>query len=119
MVWPLYLAGEHMPRFDPKKFIRIKQDAINNLKSQASQPDYAISKLAKQTAFKGKDYAKTPEGTEENVSKLSAETTKAYYASILTKSRMIIVVVAEIEKEALTKMLTSLLSGLRRENPSL
>jgi predicted Zn-dependent peptidase len=117
VVWPLYVDAIRTPRFDQKEFTRIKQDAINNLKSQASQPDYAISKLAKQTAFKGRDYAKIPEGTEETVSKLTADATKAYYESILTKSRMVVVVVAEIEKDALTKMLTSLLRGIPQGKP--
>lgn len=81
-----------------KEFERIKQDAINILKAQASQPDYAIGKMAKETAFSGKNYAKSPEGTEATVSKLTAEETKAYYQSILTKSRLLIVVVGEIEK---------------------
>ena len=71
-VWPLYVDALTAPAFDAKEFDRIKQDAINQLKAQASQPDYAINKLAKETAFAGKDYAKAPEGTEENIKPLTA-----------------------------------------------
>lgn len=110
VVWPLYVAAITTPRFDEKEFNRIKQDAINNLKSQASQPDYAISKLAKETAFKGRDYAKIPEGTEETVSKITAGMAKAYYQSILTKSRMVIVVVGDMDKDELTAKLTKMLA---------
>ncbi len=117
VVWPLYVDAITKPAFDEKEFARIKQDAINNLKSQASQPDYAIGKLAKQTAFKGRDYSKSPEGTEQTVKPLTAAETKAYYQSVLTKSRMVIVVVGDIEKEALTKMLTQLLSPVPQGKP--
>ncbi|MCP9750636.1 pitrilysin family protein [Ferruginibacter sp. HRS2-29] len=117
VVWPLYTDAITKPAFDQKEFDRMKQDAINSLKSQASQPDYAISKLAKETAFKGKDYAKSPEGTEATVKTLTAAETKAYYQSILTKSRMVIVVVADIEKEALTRMLTQLLTPIPQGKP--
>ncbi|MEO5889265.1 MAG: pitrilysin family protein [Ferruginibacter sp.] len=117
VVWPLYADAIAAPKFDEKEFNRIKQDAINSLKSQASQPDYAISKLAKQTAFKGKDYAKNPEGIEGTVSKLTAAETKAYYQSILTRSRLVIVVVGEIDKEDLTKKISRLLSGIAQGSP--
>ena len=117
VVWPLYVDAITTPRFDETEFNRIKQDAINNLKSQASQPDYAIEKLAKQNAFKGRNYAKSPEGTEQTVSALTAARTKAYYQSLLTKSRMIVVVVGEIDKDVLTKMLTQLLSPIPQGKP--
>ena len=112
VVWPLYAAAILTPKFDEKEFARIKQDAINNLKSMASEPDYAIQKLAKQTAFKGKDYAKSPEGSEESVTAISNTIAKEYYHSVLTKSRLLIVVVGDIDKVELTKKLQPMLSGI-------
>lgn len=103
IVWPLYVDALTSPRFDEKDFERIRQDAINNLRAQASQPDYAISKFARQTAFAGKDYAKIPEGTEETVSKLTVAETKAYYKNLLSRSRMFIVVVGEVDSSDLKK----------------
>lgn len=117
IVWPLYVDALTTPRFDKKEFERIKQDAINNLKSQASQPDYAIVKMAKETAFSGKNYAKSPEGKEATVSKLTAEETKAYYQSILTKSRLLIIVVGEIEKNMLEEKIKAMLATIPRGKP--
>ena len=117
IVWPLYVDALTAPRFDKKEFERIKQDAINILKAQASQPDYAIGKMAKETAFSGKNYAKSPEGTEATVSKLTAEETKAYYQSILTKSRLLIVVVGEIEKKILEEKIKTMLAAIARGKP--
>ena len=119
VVWPLYAAALTTPRFDEKEFNRMKQDAINSLKLQESQPDYAIHKLAKETAFKGKDYAKSPEGTEETVGKITAQMAKEYYQSILTKSRLVIVVVADIPKDELTAKLTILLAAIPAGQPFL
>ncbi len=117
VVWPLYADALTMPRFDAKEFDRIKQDAINSLHAQASQPDYAISQLAKQTAFAGKNYAKSPEGTEEIVSKLTADETKNYYTSILTKSRMVIVVVGDIDSSILRDKVHTMLSAVPQGKP--
>ena len=107
-VWPLYVDAITIPLFDTSEFGRIKQDAISSLKSQASQPDFAISKMAKETAFKGKDYAKSPTGEESTVSKLTATETHTYYNSILTRKRMLIVVVAELDRATIEKKVKEL-----------
>lgn len=116
-VWPLYVDALTIPKFDPNEFDRIKQDAINNLKSQASDPDYGISKFARQTAFAGKNYAKIPEGSEATVGKLTVAETKSYYKSILTKSRLIIVVVGELDRSDIEKKITSLLTLIPAGKP--
>ena len=117
VAWPLYVAAITTPRFDEKEFIRVKQDALNNLRSQASQPDYAIYKLAKENAFKGRDYEKIPEGTEKSLAPISAAETKAYYTSILTRSRLAIVIVGEIEKDDVIKMVSGLLESIPQGKP--
>jgi zinc protease len=117
MVWPLYADALTKPAFDAKEFDRIKQDAINNLKAQASQPDYAIEKLAKETAFTGKNYAKAPEGTEATVTKLTAQEAKDHYQSILTKSRMVIVVVGEMDSSVLKDKISAMLAVVPQGKP--
>ncbi|MEP6616932.1 MAG: pitrilysin family protein [Ginsengibacter sp.] len=116
-VWPLYVDALTAPRFDKKEFERIKQDAINTLKSKESQPDYAIDKMARQTAFAGKNYAKAPEGTEAIVSRLTSEETKSYYISILTKSRLLIVVVGELNRSFLEQKISAMLSLIPTGSP--
>jgi zinc protease len=117
LVWPLYADAITAPAFDTKEFDRIKQDAINGLRAQESQPDYAIGNLAKQTAFAGKDYAKRPEGTVATLSALTAAETKAYYKTILTKSRLVIVVVGELDKAVLEQKITAMLATVAAGKP--
>ena len=108
-VWPLYVDALTIPIFDTSEFSRIKQDAISALKSEASRPDFAISKMAKEAAFKGKDYAKSPSGEETTVNPLTAQTTHDYYNTILTRKRMVIVVVAELDRTEIEKKVKQLL----------
>ncbi len=109
-VWPLYVDALASPRFDAKEFERIKNDAINNIKENESNPDFAIDKMAKQNAFAGKNYAKDPNGTEASVNKLTAEETKKYWESILTRSRMVIVIVGDIDKNILHQNVAAFLA---------
>ena len=116
-VWPLYANAITVPLFDEKEFNRIRQDAINGLRAQESQPDFAISNMANQMAFAGKDNAKRPEGTVATLTKLTAAETKAYYSSVCTKSRMLIIVVGEIDKTDLEQKITAMLAVVPEGKP--
>lgn len=108
-VWPLYVDAMTAPRFDAKEFSRIKQDAINELKANESNPDFAIDKMAKQNAFAGKSYSKDPDGSVETVNKLTAAEAKTYWQSVFTRSRMLIVMVADLDSNAIRKKIEPLL----------
>jgi predicted Zn-dependent peptidase len=114
VVWPLYVEAMTQPRFDAKEFARIKQDAITNLKSLDSRPDNAIDKLADKVAFVNRDYAKDPMGTVDILTKLTPEETKAYYTSIFTKSRLLIVVVADLDQATIEAKVKAMLDGVKK-----
>lgn len=114
VVWPLYVEAMTQPRFDAKEFARIKQDAINELKQQDSQPDAAIDKFANKVAFVNRDYAKDPNGTVDIIGKLTPEETKAFYSSIFTKSRLLIVVVADLDQATIEAKVKAMLDGVKK-----
>jgi predicted Zn-dependent peptidase len=116
-VWPLYEEALTQPKFDPKEFARIKQDAINNLKSADAEPDNAINKYADKVAFAGRDYAKDPQGTVEILQQLTPEETKAYYKGLFTKSRLLIVVVADLDRSLIESKVSSMLAGVKQGTP--
>ncbi|HMG69418.1 MAG TPA: pitrilysin family protein [Chitinophagaceae bacterium] len=111
-VWPLYVDALTLPKFDAKEFDRIRNEAINNLREMQSNPDADLQKMAMETAFKGMDYAKLPGGTIDNLKKFTPAETKSYYKSILTRSRIFIVVVGDLSKDDLQKKLTALLDKI-------
>jgi predicted Zn-dependent peptidase len=98
-VWPLYVDAMTLPRFDKKEFERVRQDLITNVKANESNPDAAIDKMARQLAFAGRNYAKEPNGTVSALTKLTAEETSRYYKSIFNRGRMVIVVVADLDRK--------------------
>ncbi len=116
-VWPLYSEALTMPAFDTAEFSRIKNDAITNLRQRQSSPDLSIDKMANNAAFSGHDYAKIPEGTPEIISNLTAAQTKAYYINLLTKSRLFVVVVADLPKAAIEAKVHNMLTGLKNGTP--
>ncbi|HZH66927.1 MAG TPA: pitrilysin family protein [Flavisolibacter sp.] len=117
--WPLYAEALTAPKFDAKEFARIKEEALNALREEESNPDAALRKMAMQTAFKGLDYAKSPNGTVETIKALTPAATKAYLQSTLTRSRIFIVVVGDIAKEDLQKKMTAFTANLPQGKPFL
>ncbi|MES2274442.1 MAG: pitrilysin family protein [Bacteroidota bacterium] len=115
--WALYAEAMTMPKYDEKEFARIKQNALTGLKSMESIPDVAIDNFANKVAFEGRDYAVNPSGTTETVTALTVDDVKAYYSSILTKSRMFIVVVADLDRADIEAKVKGLLSGIKQGAP--
>lgn len=116
-VWPLYVDALTIPKFDAKEFARIKEEALNNLREQESNPDGALQKMAMETAFKGTDYAKSPAGVMETIQKLTPQETHNYFTSVLTRSRIFLVVVGDIPRNELQKKLSALLSKIPQGKP--
>ena len=116
-VWPLYVEAMTKPAFDAKEFDRIKQDAINSIRASESNPDNAIDRMAKQTAFAGKPFAINPQGTVETVTQLNASDAKKYWQSIFTRSRLAIVIVADLDKSVIEKKVQAFLSKIPAGSP--
>jgi zinc protease len=117
VVWPLYSDALTSPRFDEKEFARIRQDAINIIRDAESDPQNAIDKYAKKVAFQGKNYAKDPQGTASIVAKLTAAETKKYYQGILTRGKLLVVVVGDIDRKALEDKLSGMLKKIPQGSP--
>jgi predicted Zn-dependent peptidase len=115
--WPLYVEAITMPKFDAKEFARIKQDQLTQIKAADSDPDNAIDKYADKIAFNGRDYAKDPDGTAATIAPLTAEETKNYYHSVLTRSRMLIVVVADLDRADIEAKVKGLLGSIKQGAP--
>lgn len=116
-VWPLYVEALTMPKFDPKEFARIKEQAITELRQIEGNPDAALQKAAMETAFKGMDYEKWPNGSVESIQKLTPAATKAYLATVLNRSHIFVVVVGDVAKEDIQKKMTALISKLPQGKP--
>jgi predicted Zn-dependent peptidase len=116
-VWPLYMEALTEPKFDAKEFARIKEEAINNLRQQESNPDGALQRFAMETVFKGMDYAKSPGGTIDNLNKFTPQQAKEYFKSLFTRSHVFIVIVGELNKEDIQKKVTALISNMPEGKP--
>lgn len=116
-VWPLYTDAMLKPLFDAEEFERIKQDQISAIRQNESNPDNAIDNMAKQTAFAGKNYAKDPSGTVATVNKLTAADLRKHWQKIFTRSRMVIVVVSDLDRATIESKMKEFLAKVPAGTP--
>ena len=111
--WKLFVSAITAPLFDPHKFELLKQEKSDELKGELSNADGRLRRLAMTSAFAGTPYANNPDGTVENIARLSREEVKDYYYNILlNKKRMFLVVAGNISKEDLQKKVQTAFASL-------
>ncbi len=102
--WKLFSSAIASPLFDVQKFDLLKEQKINDLKLELSNPDTRLRQLAQEFAFAGTPYAISPNGTETSLTALNRDAVKDYYYNtLLNKNRMFLVVAGNITREDLEK----------------
>lgn len=99
--WNLFSDIIMNPTFDLEEYTNLKENLIGQAKQTKSDPDSELRNLAMGNVFKGKNYAKIAQGTEESLQKISLDNLKEYYSSLLGRKRIFLVVVGNINKEDL------------------
>jgi predicted Zn-dependent peptidase len=85
----------------------LKRKIIIGSKQGESNPDIRLQEVLMTSAFKNTPYTARPEGSEETLSKLTANDLKKYYQTLLNKKRLFIVVVGKLTKEELVEKIIS------------
>jgi zinc protease len=105
--WKLFSSAIASPVFEAQKFELLKEQKINDVKGEQSDPDNRLKWLAQEFAFIGTPYATNPSGTVSSLQSLNKDAVKNYYYNtLLNKNRMFLVVAGNISKEDLEKKIT-------------
>lgn len=111
--WKLFSSAISSPLFETQKFNLLKEQKINDLKLEQSNPDARLKQLAQGFAFAGTPYAINPEGTVESLKILNRDAVKDYYYNtLLNKSRMFLVVAGNISKEDIENKILDAFAGI-------
>lgn len=110
--WKLFADAILHPAFDESAFSIIKEQLIAGAKSEESDPDAHLRNLALENVFKGKNYAKRPEGSEASLQKLTVADARNYYQNTVGKNRVFLVVVGNVKEDDLKQKVESALANL-------
>ena len=109
--WDIFADMIMHPAFDDNTFNNKKEEAINALKQNESDPDAHIDDLVNVEVYKVTNYNKMVAGTEGSLSKLSVNDLKKYYSSLVAKNKLFVVIVGKMTEDDI-KAKVSMLKGI-------
>jgi predicted Zn-dependent peptidase len=111
--WKLFSSAIAAPAYETQRFSLLKEQQINSLKGEMSDPDSRLKWLAQEFAFTGTSYAINPNGTVASLPTLNRDAVKDYYYNtLLNKNRMFLVVAGNISREELEKKILEAFSAI-------
>jgi len=115
--WDLLASAVTKPVFAETDLNNLKEKTIGGLKAADANPDSRLHTLAMTSAFEGTPYAMNPAGTMATIGGFTAQQVKDYYfQTLLSKSRIFIVVVGNVDKDDLTAKIKAAFGGLSAGN---
>ena len=84
------------PLFEEKEVELARDQLLNGLRQENDDPETVVSAASERLLFAAHPYINRPTGTLESVARLTAADLKAYHASHLATSRMLLVVVGNV-----------------------
>ena len=110
--WAIFASRLIEPTLDPADVSLIRTQFLSGIRQRRDDPDALAEFLADSIAFSGHPYGIPVTGTEASVSSLDAAALKAYHSSQVVKSRMLLVVVGNVDRAHVERLVRGTLARL-------
>jgi zinc protease len=114
--WEIFTDLIRKPVFAQADFDRTRDQVLTGLRNRGVSPDDALYSLQSKVLYSGHPYSTDPAGTIESIGKITLSDLKAYHATLLETSRLLLVVVGDIDAAELQKTVTASFGTLPRGN---
>jgi zinc protease len=95
--WDIFADVATNPAFTKEDVDLVKTRLVASLSDDTDEPDTYLQRLQEKVAYAGHPYLNRPEGTAETISKLTAEDLRAYHKGIMQTSRLLLVIVGDLD----------------------
>lgn len=110
--WSIFADRVMYPAISPAEVEVVKAQYRLGLTQQNDDPDALASRLADSIAFAGHPYALPIIGTVESLARIDVAALKAFHQSQMVKSRMLLVVVGNVDSAHVARLVRATLSRL-------
>ncbi|UTV28212.1 M16 family metallopeptidase [Photobacterium atrarenae] len=93
------------PAFNPDDFARVKQQALEGIVYEHQKPSWLAGQASREVLFGGTSFSLPPEGTTASVKGITLNDVQAFYQRYYTPNGTDLVVVGDIQAQALTEQL--------------
>jgi len=112
--WDIFVDVALHPSFTKEDVAIVQSQIVAALRDDADEPDSYLQRLQDRVAYVGHPYLNRPQGTAENVSRLSAEDLRAYHQRIMQTSRLLLVIVGDLNPAQLKPRIAASFGKLLR-----
>jgi predicted Zn-dependent peptidase len=112
--WQIFTDVALRPSFTKEDVALVQQRMVVGLSDDTDNPDVYLQKLQEHVAYAGHPYLNSTGGTPETVAKLTAEDLRAYHAKLLETSRMLLVIVGDLNPAEVRDLITASFGKLPR-----
>jgi zinc protease len=110
--WAIFASRLMEPTLDPADVSLLRTQFLSGVSQRRDDPDALAEFLADSIAFTGHPYAIPVTGTESSISAIDAKALKAYHDNQIVKSRMLLVVVGDVDQAHVEKLVRESLGHL-------
>jgi zinc protease len=112
--WSILADRIAAPTLDPGDVSLVREQFLTALKGRNDSPDALLDHLADSVTYAGSDYQLDPIGTEKTLAKLTIADLRKYQVEQMVTSRMMLVVVGNVSRSRVEKLVHESLGRLPR-----
>ena len=112
--WAIFVDRLMAPTLDTAEVELVRAQMTDAFRQSEDDPDALVNRIADSLAFVNHPYGFSPEGTENSLRSISIAALRDYQAKQIVTSRMLVVVVGNIERQRLEQLVGRTLAQLPR-----
>src|SRR6202171_4371313 len=105
--WEIFTDVALHPSFTKEDVALVQSRILAGLQGEADEPDGYLQRLQERVAYVGHPYLNRPEGTADNIRRLTVEDLRAYHQKIMQTSRLLLVIVGDLDPAQLKTRITA------------
>ena len=110
--WAILADRVMAPTIDPNEFALVRDQFLTMVRERNTQPDDAATELADSLLYVNHPNAISPTGTPESLASLTAAQLRQYHAQQFVTSRMLLVVVGNVDRAQVERLVRSTIATM-------
>ena len=112
--WEIFTDVALRPSFTKEDVTLTQTRILASIEDDADAPDSYLQRLQESVAYVGHPYLNRPEGTADNIRRLTADDLRAYHQRIMQTSRLLLVIVGDLDANQLKQRIAASFGKLPR-----
>jgi zinc protease len=114
--WEIFTDVALRPSFTKEDVSLVQERQVVSLSDDTDNPDVYLQKLQERVAYAGHPYLNNTNGTPETVGKLTPEDLRQYHTKLMETSRLLLVIVGDLNPADVKELVTASFGKLPRGN---